>query len=164
MQRGRGGCHRSSDSKIQTQAIDRMAAEGMRFTNAHTPSAVCTPTRVYVSDKQRRRAAKDQVRRYLYLLTGPYGLLTGRYCWRSPLKRGVIIKMDESPLITPDQLTVADLLARSDYDTAMIGKWHLGMDYGEAWNEPFRGSPMDCGFEKYFGIGSSLDLPPYGHL
>jgi arylsulfatase A len=90
------------ESKIPTPHVDRLAAEGMRFTDAHTPSAVCTPTR--------------------------YGLLTGRYCWRTRLKYRVLDGFDP-PLIEPGQVTVASLLADRGYATACIGKWHLGLQW-----------------------------------
>ena len=88
-------------SKIPTPAINKLAAEGMNFTDAHTSSAVCTPSR--------------------------YSLLTGRYCWRTKLKKGVLNGFGPA-LIEPDRLTVASLLQDNGYDTAIIGKWHLGLD------------------------------------
>jgi arylsulfatase A len=88
------------DSRIPTPNLDRLAAQGMRFTDAHTPSAVCTPTR--------------------------YGLLTGRYCWRTRLKQGVLDGFDP-PLIEQGRMTVASLLRQHGYATGCIGKWHLGM-------------------------------------
>src|SRR5688572_15796218 len=88
--------------KIPTPNLDRLAAEGMRFTDAHTGSAVCTPTR--------------------------YGLLTGRYSWRSRLQNGVLGGLSPR-LIETDRLTVASLLKQHGYHTACVGKWHLGMDW-----------------------------------
>ena len=88
--------------KISTPHIDRLAAEGMSFTDAHSSSAVCTPSR--------------------------YTLLTGRYHWRSRLQKG-IVGVFGKPLITPDRLTVADLAKQHGYQTACIGKWHLGWDW-----------------------------------
>ena len=85
------------DSKIVTPYIDRLAKEGMRFTDAHTPSAVCTPTR--------------------------YGIMTGRYCWRTRLKAWVL--NGSSPaLIKPGRETIGSLAKRKGYNTACIGKWH----------------------------------------
>src|SRR5262245_18869978 len=92
---GDPGCY-NKDSKIPTPHIDQLASQGMRFTDAHTPSAVCTPTR--------------------------YGLLTGRYCWRTSLKQGVLQGYDPL-LIEPERLTVASLLKQHGYATAAIGKW-----------------------------------------
>ena len=90
------------DTKIPTPNMDKLAQEGIRFTDAHSPSAVCTPTR--------------------------YGVLTGRYCWRSRLKHGVLYGY-EPPLIEPERLTVAGLLKDAGYNTACIGKWHLGLGF-----------------------------------
>jgi len=123
-------------SKIPTPNLDRLAAQSMRFTDAHTPCAVCTPTR--------------------------YGLLTGRYCWRTSLKRGVL--NGYSPfLIEPKRLTVASLLKQHGYVTAGIGKWHLGLgkEAKTAYSKPLRPGPRSVGFDWYFGIPASLDMPPY---
>ena len=92
------GCY-NKDSKIPTPNLDRLAKQGMRFTDAHSPSAVCSPTR--------------------------YGLLTGRYPFRSPLKKGVVAPWG-APIIEPGRLTMAEMLRRAGYRTACIGKWHLG--------------------------------------
>ena len=86
--------------KIKTPHLDRLAAQGMTFTDAHSGSSVCTPTR--------------------------YGLLTGRYAWRSRLQRGVLDGTDDPPLIADHRLTVPALLRQHGYTTAAIGKWHLG--------------------------------------
>jgi arylsulfatase A-like enzyme len=124
------------DSKVPTPEIDRLAAQGMRFTDAHSPSAVCTPTR--------------------------YGLLTGRYCWRTSLTEGVLWGYSPS-LIEPGRITLASLLKSRGYATGGVGKWHLGLgntpktDYGK----PLRPGPPDFGFDYYFGIPASLDMDPY---
>ena len=146
------------DSKIPTPNIDRLAAGGIRFTDAHTPSSVCTPTR--------------------------YGLLTGRYAWRTPLKRGVLDGFDP-PLIEPTRVTMASFLRSHGYATACIGKWHLGMTWTDTQGQPVplrgagdghrgevgadftketRGGPLDCGFDLWFGISASLDMPPYVYI
>lgn len=132
---GDPGCYNPA-SKIPTPNLDRLAAQGMRFTDMHSPSAVCTPTR--------------------------YGILTGRYCWRSSLKQGVL--QGYSPnLVEPGRTTVASLLKRAGYYTAGVGKWHLGLgdrpktDY----DQPLRPGPNEHGFDYYFGIPASLDMPPY---
>lgn len=144
-------------SKIPTPNLDRLASEGIRFTDAHTPSSVCTPTR--------------------------YTLLTGRYCWRTSLTKGVLDGFDP-PLIGPDETTLADLLGTQGYRTACIGKWHLGMNWFDHSGNPIplrsegrhrsgdeadftrelTGGPMDCGFQSYFGISASLDMSPYVFL
>jgi arylsulfatase A-like enzyme len=146
------GCY-NPESRIPTPNMDRLAAEGMRFTDAHASSAVCTPSR--------------------------YSVVTGRYCWRSNLKRGV--NMGHTlPIIDPGRLTVARMLREAGYATAAVGKWHLGLDWqpkagysavrGEddgAWvdyEKPFRGGPLDLGFDYFFGISASLDMPPYCFL
>src|SRR6185295_19048505 len=92
----------NKDGKIATPNFDRFAAAGMAFTDAHSGSAVCSPTR--------------------------YGILTGRYAWRSKLQRGVLGVLSPR-LIEPDRLTVAALLKQHGYHAAAIGKWHLGMDW-----------------------------------
>ena len=92
------------ESKIPTPGIDRIAREGIRFTDAHSSSAVCTPTR--------------------------YGLLTGRYNWRSRLQSGVMVTGDKKGgLIDSCILTVPEFLKKHDYQTALVGKWHLGYRY-----------------------------------
>jgi arylsulfatase A len=109
------------DCKIPTPHIDRLATEGMRFTDAHTSSGVCTPTR--------------------------YSLLTGRYHWRTRLQSGVLGGFSR-PLIAADRLTLAGLLGKQGYASACIGKWHLGMNWplhggataddGGNFSKPFR--------------------------
>jgi arylsulfatase A-like enzyme len=126
----------------------------MRFTDAHSPSSVCSPTR--------------------------YGLLTGRYAWRSKLKRGVLGGLSPA-LIEPGRMTLASLLRASGYQTAAVGKWHLGMNWvlkpgasvtelaieprEQVWNveytEPIKAGPTSFGFDDYFGISASLDMVPY---
>jgi arylsulfatase A-like enzyme len=96
-------------SKIRTPRIDNLALEGMKFTDAHSPSAVCTPTR--------------------------YGLLTGRYAWRGELKRGVI-EGDHVPLLEQDRSTIASLLKQQGYATAIYGKWHLGLTFQDIKGKP----------------------------
>ena len=91
-----------AESKIPTPNIDRLASQGMRLTDAHTPASVCSPTR--------------------------YALLTGRYAWRSRMKSGVLGPYS-APLIEPDRLTLAKMLKAHGYTTACIGKWHLGMQW-----------------------------------
>ena len=138
----------NAESKIPTPNLDKLAAQGMRFTDAHSPSAVCTPTR--------------------------YGILTGRYCWRTSLKSGVLWTF-EKPLIEADRLTVPKLLKNHGYHTACIGKWHLGWDWpgkdgktpkarGEGYDVDYTKStengPITRGFDYYFGTAVP-NFPPY---
>jgi arylsulfatase A len=131
-------------SKIPTPNLNRLAQQGIRFTDAHSGSAVCTPTR--------------------------YGLLTGRYCWRSRLKSGVLFPPNDEPLIDDDRLTVAGMLKKYNYNTACIGKWHLGIGWGRDaqgkvdFNKPINHGPTDVGFDEYFGVAASLDMIPYTFL
>lgn len=123
-------------AKFRTPHMDSLARAGVRFTDAHSPSAVCTPTR--------------------------YGLLTGRYCWRSAMKQGVLNGWSPN-LIEPGRETIATLAKRRGYATGGFGKWHLGL--GAAAKTDYaaeqRPSPNDHGFDEYFGIPASLDMPPY---
>lgn len=145
-------------SKIPTPAMDRLAKEGMRFTDAHSPSGVCTPTR--------------------------YGILTGRYCWRTRLKRGVLWGIDHS-LIDPDRITMADMLKSKGYNTACIGKWHLGLNFYDEngklvtpdrayertegidqidYSRPVGNSPRTYGFDYSYIITGSLNMFPYTYI
>lgn len=123
-------------SDIPMANANRLAAQGMRFTDMHSPSAVCTPTR--------------------------YGIMTGRYCWRSRLKNGVL--GGESPnLIEAGRTTVPALLKSKGYYTAGVGKWHLGLrtEPKTDYTKPLTPGPRDHGFDYYFGIPASLDMAPY---
>lgn len=140
-------------SKIQTPNLDRLAREGVRFTDAHAPSAVCTPTR--------------------------YGVLTGRYCWRTRLKSGVLFGFDDH-LVEPARTTVASMLKEQGYHTACVGKWHLGWDWqkrdgvsepdeddptrGVDFRKPILNGPTTVGFDWFYGIAASLDMPPYCYV
>lgn len=147
-----GGDH----CKVETPNMDRLAAMGMKFTDAHTSSSVCSPTR--------------------------YGVLTGRYNWRSELKKGVLNGYSP-PLIRQDRLTVPKFLKQNGYVTGAVGKWHLGMDFPTTdgkladskaetaeelsskcnvdWNGVIRNGPNSVGFDYYWGISASLDMHPY---
>jgi len=147
---GDASCY-NPDSVIRTPNIDKLASEGVMFTDAHSPSAVCTPTR--------------------------YSVLTGRYCWRSRLKRGVFGGYNK-PLIEKDRVTVASFLKQHGYTTACIGKWHLGLNWEtkngiqppdngeyEQENIDFTKSishgPNELGFDYFFGTsGCTTDDPP----
>jgi arylsulfatase A-like enzyme len=139
----------NADGKIRTPSIDRIAAEGRRFTDAHSPSAVCTPTR--------------------------YGLLTGRYCWRTRLTSGVLWNGYAPSLLETDRETVATRLREAGYATAVVGKWHLGFDWASDdgsrvtaaahdhidYGRPLARSFATYGFEESFIFPASLDMEPY---
>lgn len=156
------GCN-NPHSKIPTPNLDALAKQGMRFTDAHAPSSVCTPTR--------------------------YTILTGRYAWRGSLKKSVLLAYDP-PLIEDGRLTIADILKGQGYRTACFGKWHLGLRWlsknGEQvimppekigvsfpgrseieksidFTKPVGGGPIDHGFEYYFG-DDVPNLPPYTYI
>ena len=124
--------------RIPTPKIDELAAQGMTFTDAHSGSAVCSPTR--------------------------YGVLTGRYAWRSRLQRSVLGPYD-SPLISPQRFTLPSMLKSLGYRTACIGKWHLGWNWprekGEiVFDRPIPSGPTAVGFDSYFGTDVP-NYPPY---
>lgn len=157
-------CYNPDRGRIPTPHIDRLAGEGLRFTDGHSSSGVCTPSR--------------------------YTLLTGRYHWRSRLQRG-IVGLWGAPLIPPDRLTIGSLAQRQGYRTACIGKWHLGWDWPippqkralfrttgyrgkkdlvatdehraawrETFSQPIPGGPTAVGFNEYFGTDVP-NWPPY---
>ncbi|MGJ8671810.1 sulfatase family protein [Rubritalea sp.] len=130
------------NGKIATPAMDKLAKEGMIFTDAHTCSSVCTPTR--------------------------YGLLTGRYNWRTTKQRGVL-NGTSGPLIPTSRTTVAKVLQDAGYTTAMVGKWHLGLGLPKKgksfdWTGEVTKGPVDLGFDYWYGISASLDFPPYIYI
>ena len=145
------------DGKIATPSMDRLAREGMIFTDAHTSSAVCSPTR--------------------------YGLMTGRYNWRTKLQSGVLGGLSPR-LIEPGRMTFASMLKQHGYHTACVGKWHLGMDWVKQpgkevtelniepreqvfnvdYSQPIKNGPNSVGFDEYFGISASLDMVPFTYI
>lgn len=136
---GDAGCY-NPDSRIPTPNLDRLAREGVRCTDAHAPSSVCSPTR--------------------------YALLTGRYAWRSRLQRGVLVPFDP-PLISAGRLTLPELLRQHGYATACVGKWHLGWDWPKPgadgrrdFSRPILNGPTTRGFDTYFGTDVP-NYPPY---
>ena len=125
--------------KIVTPHVDRLVAEGMTFSDAHTGSAVCTPTR--------------------------YGLLTGRYAWRTRLQRDVVQGHDDC-LIDKETLTIAEMLRENGYATGIVGKWHLNYYYADPItgkkgdksykfkppvNSLVKDGPLDHGFDYFYG-------------
>ncbi|MFT3784937.1 MAG: arylsulfatase [Tepidisphaeraceae bacterium] len=132
------GAFNPTRGKIPTPNIDRLASDGMRFTDAHSASALCTPSR--------------------------YALLTGRYSWRSHLQAGVLGGWSE-PLLSAERPTVATFLREQGYATACIGKWHLGLTPGEdRFKSPLRDGPLQHGFDRFFGIAASLDMAPFAWI
>lgn len=147
----------NAEGKIPTPHLNQLAQEGVVFTDAHSSSSVCTPTR--------------------------YGVLTGRYNWRSKLQSSVLGGLSPH-LIEDGRMTVASFLKKAGYHTACIGKWHLGMDWtlkggaevnelsiesaDQVWNvdfsKPILNGPNSVGFDYYFGISASLDMVPYTYI
>ncbi len=153
-------------SAIPTPNMDKLASEGIMFTDAHSPSSVCSPSR--------------------------YGLLTGRYSWRTRLKKAVLLGYDEPSLIEEDRMTLASILKQKGYTSASIGKWHVGWtwqtkngytlqddlneseDYSGVvkqneenidFTKPISGGPLDLGFDYFFGtFGCSTSDPPYAFI
>ncbi len=147
----------NASSRIATPRLDQLARQGLRLTDCHSGSSVCSPTR--------------------------YGILCGRYAWRTRLQQGVLGGLSPS-LISPTQLTIPKMLKEQGYQTACIGKWHLGLDWelvegksvnklsieneSQNWNvhydRPFSGGPIAAGFDEFLGISGSLDMVPYTYL
>ena len=133
------GCYGAT--KLKTPNIDKLAAEGRRFTDAHSAAAVCTPSR--------------------------FGLLTGQHPFRANGGRGIWgpAPVTSPLLIPPDTLTVADIFKEAGYATAVFGKWHLGFKTGRNdWQEPLRPGPQDLGFDYYFGMPVVNSAPPYVYV
>jgi arylsulfatase A len=131
-------CFNPDRCKIATPNMDRLRNQGMAFTDCHAASSLCTPSR--------------------------YGILTGRYPWRTRLQHGVL-GGESPPLIEPGRLTVAGLLQEQGYMTAGIGKWHLGLQFDtNNYHLPITDGPRQHGFDYFFGISASLDIPPYDYF
>ena len=148
-------------TKIQTPVLDQVASEGMRFTNAYVCSSLSSPSR--------------------------YGILTGRYPWRTRLEYGVLNSY-EKPLIEPERMTVASLLKSHGYYTACVGKWHLGLNWAlndsapadpeknifdstkdnlQAYidfSKPVKGGPVERGFDYFFGMAGSNNMQPWVYI
>ncbi|MCL2852103.1 MAG: arylsulfatase [Defluviitaleaceae bacterium] len=149
----------NKNSKVDTKNIDALAGDGITFTDSHSCSAVCTPSR--------------------------YGILTGRYAWRSELKAGVL-PGPAPALIEEGRATIGTMLRSAGYNTAAVGKWHLGMDWatkggwkapktyaeldpedpmeGIDYDKPIMNGPNTRGFDYFFGMPGSLDQPPLVYI
>ncbi len=125
-------------TKVNTPRIDSLATEGRRFTDGHSPSAVCTPSR--------------------------YSLMTGEYPFRKNIYSPIFLR---SPLIIPDDtFTVADLMKSAGYKTGIIGKWHLGFQDQKPvdWNAPLKPGPLELGFDHYYGVPTVNSHPPFVYV
>jgi arylsulfatase A len=135
---GSANCYGAPKSLIRTPHMDRLAEEGMRFTDASTPASVCTPTR--------------------------YALLTGRYAWRGKLKHGVLSPPEGALLIEDDLFTLPEYLQQQGYQNAHVGKWHLG--YTNEYNtedlsaQPLVPGPRSMGFDYHFAVPNNIDWLP----
>ncbi|MEM1443203.1 MAG: arylsulfatase [Verrucomicrobiota bacterium] len=121
------------ESKIPTPHLDQLAADGMKFTDAHAPGPLCHLSR--------------------------YGLMTGTFPFRTD-----VTVWPKKAVIEEDEDTIAKLLQRNGYQTAMVGKWHLGFNEEKGYKHPLPGGPVDQGFDTYFGIRASTDIPPYFYI
>lgn len=126
----------NKEAKFKTPNLDKLVHEGIAFTNGHSGSSVCTPSR--------------------------YSLLTGRYSWRTKLKNGVM-GSEAACLIEDGRETLASLLKSQGYNTGMVGKWHLGMEFpgtpkNRDWSKPVQDMPLDKGFDYFYGIPASLNF------
>jgi arylsulfatase A len=133
------GCYGAT--KVKTPHIDKLATEGRRFTDAHSASAVCTPSR--------------------------YGLLTGEYPFRAQGGKGIWepCSHTQSLLIDTGKLTLGQLFKNRGYATTAIGKWHLGFGTRKTdWNKPLRPGPLELGFDYYFGVPKVNSGYPYVYI
>lgn len=129
------GCYGAT--KVETPNIDRLAAKGRRFTDAHSASSVCSPSR--------------------------YALILGEYPFRGNLTRPVFLR--EGLVFSPDRTTLADVMKSAGYATACIGKWHLGFgDQVPDWNGELKPGPLECGFDYYFGVPVVNSHPPFVYV
>ncbi len=135
------GCYGAT--QLKTPNIDRIAKNGIRFTNAYAPSSTCSQSRV--------------------------SLMTGRYWWRSKLHppTGVIRPAGPNALLEEGITSLPQLFQKNGYQTAAFGKWHLGIGHGSSWSEVYdwnrpeiEGGPLDVGFETFFGLAANVENEP----
>ena len=135
---GSVGCYGAKG--VKTPNLDRLAQQGRRFTHAYAPGSVCSPTR--------------------------YGLMTGRYYWRTAIKDGEVLSPNAPLHIETNRLTLASLCKSHGYRTAVFGKWHLGMTVGPVtdWSKPLAPGPRQVGFDHYFGMAANLGNGPHSFI
>lgn len=132
------GCYGARD--IPTPNLDRLAREGRCFTHAYAPGSVCSPTR--------------------------YGLLTGRYYWRTHIKDGKVLPANAPLIIETNRLTLASLCKSQGYRTAGFGKWHLGWTRERVsdWSGPLVPGPLQVGFDYFFGMAANIGSGPHSFI
>jgi arylsulfatase A-like enzyme len=133
------GCY-GAPAALKTPSLDRLAAEGRRFTQAYAPGSVCSPTR--------------------------YGLITGRYYWRTPVKDGKVLPANAPLHIETNRLTLASVCKSRGYRTGAFGKWHLGMTTERVtdWSKPLVPGPLQVGFDHYFGMAANIGSGPHSFI
>jgi arylsulfatase A len=136
---GSAGCY-GAPAALQTPNLDRLANEGRRFTQAYAPGSVCSPSR--------------------------YGLMTGRYYWRTSVKDGKVLPANAPLHIEISRLTLASLCKSQGYQTAAFGKWHLGMTNERVtdWSNPLAPGPLALGFDHYFGMAANIGSGPHSFI
>jgi arylsulfatase A-like enzyme len=135
---GSVGCYGATG--VKTPNLDRLAQEGRRFTHAYAPGSVCSPTR--------------------------YGLMTGRYYWRTSVKDGKVLPANSPLHIETNRLTLASLCKSQGYRTAGFGKWHLGMTTERVtdWSKPLKPGPLEIGFDYYYGMAANIGSGPHSFI
>ena len=141
---GWGSLNCYGGAHLQTPATDRLASEGRRFNFAYAPGSVCSPTR--------------------------YGLMTGRYIWRTPVNHGFGLGDADPLLIDKGRITLGSLAKSKGYNTAAIGKWHIGLGVptnlpkGLRWDAPLDPGPLAVGFDYFFGIAANVMNQPDAYI
>lgn len=133
------GCQ-GAPADVKTPNLDRLAKEGRRFTNAYAPGSVCSPTR--------------------------YGLMTGRYYWRTSVKDGKVLPGNGPLHIETNRMTLASLCKSQGYHTAAFGKWHLGLTTERVtdWSKPLKPGPLQVGFDHFFGMAANIGNGPHSFI